>query len=180
METTLIFLAVCLVSGSVAALFSFQPDWLPTIEHANDDDPALRADMAETVALRRFTLQNALIIVGPDANHRACRLQRRLLKSAVPFLIREDVTIVEIYGATSPRRNGEIMSWLDSSLLRHALEAETGFALIYVDASGRTAFRRASPTLADTIIDLMGLPITLPRKPQHRDPSPELQHLQAV
>jgi hypothetical protein len=45
------------------------------------------------------------------------------------------------------------MDWLDASLLRHAMNAEEGFFVVYVDHDGKTLFRSEAPMLARDIID---------------------------
>jgi len=66
---------------------------------------------------------------------------------------------MEIYGDTSPRLNGNPMTWLDSSLLRHALDAHEGFFVIYVNSDGKTVFRKTSPMLTEMIAERAELAI---------------------
>lgn len=142
MGLTLLILATCITFGAIAYFAARGPLPLPDI----------RAAIRETEP-KRFSPKNTLFIIGPTANHNACRMQRRLLKPAIAALIREDVSVIEVYGQTRPTKNGEKMDWLDASLLRHAMNAEDGFYVIYVDAEGKTVFRSEAPMLARDIID---------------------------
>ncbi|MEL6111814.1 MAG: hypothetical protein AAFR20_03325 [Pseudomonadota bacterium] len=180
MELTLIILAFGLIAGSVFAMVAARPSWLPELRSALHWKAPAETISPPGGTNRNFTLRNTLIIVGPQVNHATCRLQRRLLKPAVPMLIREDVAIIEIYGDGPPRRNGELLSWLDASLLRHALNAEDGFTLVFVGEHGKTVFRRQSPMLTDMIADQAGLSVTpAPQKPGHQQ-STVLRHLHAA
>lgn len=142
MGLTLLILATCLIFGAIAYFAARGP--LPVAEIRE----AIR--QAEP---RRFSPQNTLFIIGPSANHNPCRLQRRLLKPAIAALIREDVSVIEVYGQARPTKNGEPIDWLDASLMRHAMDAEEGFYVIYVDAEGKTVFRSEAPMLARDIIE---------------------------
>lgn len=142
MGLTLLILATCVLFGAIAHFAGRGPLSLPDIREA------IRA--AEP---KRFSPRNTLFIIGPTANHNACRMQRRLLKPAIAALIREDVSVIEVYGQSRPTRNGDAMDWLDASLLRHAMDAEEGFYVIYVDEEGKTLFRSEAPMLARDIID---------------------------
>ena len=102
---------------------------------------------------KRFSPKRTLFVIGPAANAHACRIQRKLLKPAIAALIAEDVSVIEVYGQNRPRKNGEPMQWLDASLLRHAMDAEEGFFVIYVDDAGKTVFRREAPMLARDIAE---------------------------
>ena len=145
MEPILIFLAICLIAGSMAAIFSLQPQWFPELTALADGTQGSARSLSPDDPARRFSLQNTLLIVGPSSEHPACRMQRRLLKPAVPLLIRENVAIIEVYGEAHPRRNGEALMWLDPALLRLALDAEDGFYVIYVDDTEKTVFRPTVP-----------------------------------
>ncbi|MEM9617608.1 MAG: hypothetical protein AAF936_06570 [Pseudomonadota bacterium] len=90
-------------------------------------------------------------------------MQRRLLKPAIPALIREDVTVMEVYGDDTPRKNGEPIEWLDPSLLRHALDAEHGFFIIYVDDAGKSCFRSEAPMVTADILRRARLDIPPPK-----------------
>lgn len=142
MGLSLLIIAICLIVGAVAATLSFRP----TIASE------MSASLRKTEPLKRFSPRNTLFIIGPAANHQACRIQRRLLKPAIPALIREDVVVIELYGADTPRKNGEPIDWLDPDLLRHAIAAEEGFNLIYVDEDGKTAFRSEAPMVTADIL----------------------------
>ncbi len=121
--------------------------------------PALAGEReSQTTAARRdgrkrFSPKNTLFVFAPSVRHPAGRLQRRLLKPALPALIRDDVAVVEVYGDETPRRNGELMKWLDASLLRHAMGAEEGFQVLFVDSCGKTLFKRAAPMVGADILD---------------------------
>lgn len=140
MGFTLFFIAILLIFGGVAALAIKSGVDVVEVKNAiRDAEP------------KHFTPRNALFIFGPSANHPSCKLQRRLLKPALAALIREDVTVMEVYGEGLPMKNGEGVDWLDASLLRHAMNAEAGFAVVYVDGAGRTLFRSEGPVLAADI-----------------------------
>lgn len=152
MELTFAIIAICLLFGFIAALASFRPNLIPEI------GTSLRN--AETV--KKFSPKNTLFIIGPSANHSACRMQRRLLKPAIAALIREDISVMEVYGDATPRQNGEPMDWLDPALLRHALHAEEGFFIIYVDEAGKTLFRSEAPMVTADILRRARLDIASP------------------
>jgi len=152
MELTFAIIAGCLVLGFVAALASMRPNLIPEI------GASLRH--AETV--KKFSPRNTLFIIGPSANHSACRMQRRLLKPAIAALIREEISVMEVYGDATPRQNGEPMDWLDPALLRHALNAEGGFYIIYVDNDGKSLFRSEAPMLTADILGRARLDIKAP------------------
>ncbi|MFQ5563049.1 MAG: hypothetical protein ACE5FO_05725 [Parvularculaceae bacterium] len=160
MGLTFFIIATCIVFGVVAAVASFRPSFLPEIG----------ASLVKAKHdLKRFSPRKTLFLIGPSANHPACRMQRRLLKPAIAALIRNDVTVVEVYGENTPRKNGEPIAWLDSSLLRHAMEAESGFFVIYVDDAGKTLFRSEAPMLTADILTRACLDIT----PPHRRAKPK-------
>jgi hypothetical protein len=142
MGLTLLILATCIIFGAIAYFAARGPIAMPDI----------KAAIRETEP-KRFSPKNTLFIIGPTANHNACRMQRRLLKPAIAALIREDVSVIEVYGQTRPTKNGEEMDWLDASLLRHAMDAEEGFFVIYVDDDGKTLFRSEAPMLARDIVE---------------------------
>ncbi|MCB2111922.1 MAG: hypothetical protein R3C42_01650 [Parvularculaceae bacterium] len=142
MGLTLLILATCLIFGAIAYFAARGP--LPL--------PDFREEFRKTEP-KRFSPRNTLFIIGPTANHNACRLQRRLLKPAIAALISEDVSVIEVYGLTQPTKNGEPIDWLDASLMRHAMDAEDGFYVIYVDDDGKTIFRSEAPMLARDIIE---------------------------
>ncbi len=145
MGLTLLILAICIIFGAIAYFAARGP--IPTAD--------LKAALKE-VEPKRFSPRNTLFIIGPTANHNACRMQRRLLKPAIAALISEDVSVIEVYGQNRPTKNGEEMDWLDASLLRHAMDAEDGFFVIYVDAEGKTMFRSEAPMLARDIVARAG------------------------
>lgn len=149
MGLSFLFIFLCLAFGGAAAFALRGPDSAPIF-----------GSSLKEAALKRFSPKNSLFIIGPSANHAPCRLQRRLLKPALAALIREDVTVVEVYGKDLPRKNGEELDWLDPSLLRHALGADEGFYVIYVDAEGKTALRSEAPMLAADILAKVGLEAT--------------------
>ena len=154
MELTFVIIATCLLFGFIAALASFRPNLIPEI------GASLRS--AENV--KKFSPKNTLFIIGPGANHPACRMQRRLLKPAIAALIRSDVSVMEVYGDATPRQNGDPMDWLDPALLRHALGAEEGFFIIYVDEAGKTLFRSEAPMVTSDILSRARLDIAAPAR----------------
>ena len=161
MGVTFLIIATCLIFGSVAAVASFRPNLLPE----------LGANLRGVNQVNKFSPRNTLFLIGPSANHSACRMQRRLLKPAIPTFIREDITIMEVYGEETPRKNGELMDWLDPSLLRHALNADEGFYIIYVDDDGKTRFRREAPMLTSDILECAQLNIPAPDRPGKKSSS---------
>lgn len=149
MGLMLLIIAGCLICG-LAAAFAVR-------------NPSIAPHLAETLAqahkpeLKSFSPKRTLFLIGPDANHTACKMQRRLLKPALAALIRDEVSVVELYGATTPRKNGELMKWLDPALMRHAMNAEEGFFVIYVDDNGKTLFRNEAPMVGADILALAGI-----------------------
>lgn len=154
MGLSFFIIASCLIVGCIAAVGSFRPNLIPEIG----------ANLRRADPIKKFSPQSTLFIIGPSANHPACRLQRRLLKPAIPALIREDVAVMEIYGDSQPRKNGEAVDWLDPSLLRHALGAEDGFFVIYVDENGKTRFQSAAPMVTADILRRAHLEIAAPAR----------------
>lgn len=152
MELTFAIIAICLIVGFIAALTSIKPNLIPEIG----------ASLRATETVKKFSPRNTLFIVGPSANHSPCRIQRRLLKPAIAALIREDVTVMEVYGDDTPRKNGDPVEWLDPALLRHALDAEEGFYVVYVDADGKTLFRSEAPMVTADILRRGNLNIAAP------------------
>ena len=170
MGLSFLIIATCLIFGFVAAMASFRPAILPEIG----------AHLRRTRTVNRFSPRKTLFLIGPAANHPACRMQRRLLKPAISALIREDVAVVEVYGDDRPRKNGEPIEWLDASLMRHALEADHGFYLIYVDADGKTSFRSEAPMVTADIMFRAGLDITPPPHAKKPAKSSILKKLRAA
>lgn len=152
MGLSFFIIATCLLFGALAAILSIRPNLLPE----------LGANIRKADPVKKFSPRNTLFIIGPAANHTACRIQRRLLKPAIPALIREDVTVIEVYGDDTPRKNGEPIEWLDPSLLRHALDADAGFFLIYVDPAGKARFRSEAPMVTADILERAQLAISAP------------------
>lgn len=148
MGLSFLFIFLCLVLGGAAAFALRGPASVP----------GLGASLKEA-ELKRFSPRKTLFIIGPSANHPPCRMQRRLLKPALAALIREDVTVVEIYGKDRPRKNGEELDWLDPSLLRHALGAEDGFYVVYVNEDGKTVLRSQAPMITADLLAKTGLDI---------------------
>ena len=149
MGLSFFIIAICLVFGFIAAIASFRPNLLPEIG----------ANLRHVKNVKQFSPKNTLFIIGPSPNHPACRLQRRLLKPAIPVLIREDITVMEVYGEETPRRNGDLVDWLDPSLLRHALDAENGFYVVYVDANGKTRYKNEAPMVTADLLHFAGLAV---------------------
>ncbi|MEM9262847.1 MAG: hypothetical protein AAGA22_04645 [Pseudomonadota bacterium] len=114
---------------------------------------------------KRFSPSRTLFIIGPTADHPACKMQRRLLKPAVALFIREEIRIVELYGDRAPRLNGDEITWLDPGLLRHAMQAETGFFVIFVNDAGKTTFRSDHPVVASDVFQKVGLAVRREPKP---------------
>lgn len=169
MELTFAIIATCLVFGFVATVASVRPNLFPEIG----------ASLRKAENVKKFSPRNTLFIIGTYANHPACKMQRRLLKPAVAALIRNDVTVMEVYGDDTPRQNGDAMDWLDPALLRHALNAEGGFYVIYVDAEGKTAFRSEAPMVTTDILARARLDIATPSRGLKRK-NPVLKKLRAA
>ena len=158
MGLSFLFIALCLIVGGVLPLAMRTPGFFPSI-----------GSSLKEAELKRFSPKKTLFIIGPTTNHPACKLQRRLLKPAIAALIREDVTVMEIYGEDQPRKNGEPVDWLDSSLLRHAMDAEAGFFVIYVDEHGKTTLRSEAPIVTVDLLSRARLDIpSTPAAPSRR------------
>ena len=148
MPLTLFIIATCLFFGGLAFYGTRRTLSRPKL-----------STLFSSKDVRHFSPQNTLFIIGPSVNHAACRLQRRLLKPAIAALIGADVTVIEIYGEDPARRNGEPIDWLDPSLLRHAMNADEGFFIIFVNEDGKTAFRSEAPMVTADILEKSGLKI---------------------
>ncbi len=146
MGLTIAIVSICIALGAFAAVAARGDFRMPDF-----------AGILGRADLKRFSPRKTLFIIGPSEDHAACRMQRRLLKPAIAALIRDDVAVIEIYGDETPRTNGEPMDWLDASLLRHAMTAEEGFYVIYVDDDGKTRFRSQAPMLTADILERAGL-----------------------
>ncbi len=169
MGLTLLIIAVCVIFGLAAWFAAHEPIRVGAIREAiKDAEP------------KRFSPKRTLFVIGPTANAHACRIQRKLLKPAIATLIGADVSVIEVYGQNRPRKNGEPMEWLDASLLRHAMDAEEGFFVIYVDDAGKTVFRREAPMLARDIVDRAGLDAGPLDAPDGRKKSLVLKKLRAA
>lgn len=159
MAETLLIIVLCLLSGGVAMLAARRPGFVAGLV------PRLSAALKASVTAsqpKRFSPRRTLFVIGPAVNHPACRLQRRLIKPALAALIRDDIAVIEVYGDDPPRKNGAAMEWLDPALLRHALDAESGFCVIYVDQSGKTAFRSPAPVVTADLLTASGLAAAAP------------------
>jgi hypothetical protein len=150
MAFSLLFFALCVILGAVAYVAMRKPEALAALGSA-----------VKEAELKRFSAKKTLFIFAPTANHPPCRLQRRLLKPALAALIRDDVVVMEVYGAELPRKNGEPVDWLDPGLLRHAMSADDGFWVIYVDEAGKTVVRSAAPIVAADLLERAGLDLPL-------------------
>ena len=173
MGLTIAIITLCLALGAVAAVAGRRPGLLDRIV------PSIGAGLREARP-KQFSPKRTLFLIGPAANHPACRLQRRLLKQAIPAFIRDDITIIEIYGDDRPRKNGEEIDWLDTALLRHAMNAEEGFFLIYVDAEGKTALRSEAPVVTADILERARLAINHRGAERAKKPSAVLRRLRAA
>jgi hypothetical protein len=169
MGLSVLFFALSVILGGVAWLAMRRPEVLAEI------GATLKA-----AELKRFSPKNTLFIFGPTVNHPPCRLQRRLLKPAVAALIRDDVTVMEVYGDLTPRKNGEEVDWLDPSLLRHAMNADNGFWIVFVDRDGKALLRSPAPMLAVDILERVGLEAPLPLTASGKRRSAVLRRLRAA
>lgn len=169
MGLTLLIIAVCIIFGLAAWFASHDPAPVESIKAAiREAEP------------KRFSPKRTLFVIGPAANAHACRIQRRLLKPAIATLIGADISVIEVYGQNRPRKNGEAMQWLDASLLRHAMNAEDGFFVIYVDDAGKTVFRSEAPMLARDISERAGIAASAGPEPEGRKKSLVLKKLRAA
>lgn len=169
MGLSVLFFALSVILGGVAWLAMRRPEVLAEIG----------ATLKEA-ELKRFSPKNTLFLFGPSVNHPPCRLQRRLLKPAVAALIRDDVTVMEVYGDGMPRKNGEAVDWLDPSLLRHAMNADNGFWVIFVDEDGKALLRSEAPMLAADILERIGLDAPTPLGAPTKRKSAVLKRLRAA
>jgi hypothetical protein len=178
MIETFFIVVLCLACGGLAALATRRPDVVAGL--APRIGAALKTQLAASQP-KRFSPRRTLFVIGPAANHPACRLQRRLIKPALAALIRDDIAVIEVYGDEPPRKNGSAMDWLDPALLRHALDAESGFFLIFIDDAGKTAFRSTAPVVTADLLTAVGL--RAPETPQRgfaRRDSAVLRRLRAA
>lgn len=148
-----LIIAATLLFGAVAWLLSRRSRPLPSL-------PQISAGIGDSMRAaqpKRFSPKKTLFLIGPSANHPACRLQRKLLKPALSPLMSGGVVVIELYGDDPARKNGAPIEWLDPALLRHAMDAEEGFLIAYVDAEGQTAFRYRAPMLTGDLLVEIGL-----------------------
>ncbi len=178
MAETLFIILLSLAFGGAAAFAARRPDL------ASGFFPRLWAQLKSGFTAskpKRFSPRRTLFVIGPAVNHAACRLQRRLIKPALAALIRDDIAVIEVYGDEKPRKNGATMDWLDSALLRHALDAEQGFFLIFIDDSGKTAFRSPAPVITADLLAATGLkPVEVPQRGFSKRDSAILRRLRAA
>ncbi|MEM6413472.1 MAG: hypothetical protein AAF720_02315 [Pseudomonadota bacterium] len=146
MSVTLIVIGICLCFGAVAAIAARGPFSFEVRPRAFTRDD-----------LKRFSPQKTLFIIGPSADHSACRLQRRLLKPAIALIIREDLSVIELYGDEQPLKNGDEIDWLDPDLMRHAMGVSSGFHVVYFDQEGRKTFTSNAPIVSNDLFDKIGL-----------------------
>ncbi|MEM9169027.1 MAG: hypothetical protein AAGC56_05190 [Pseudomonadota bacterium] len=130
--------------------------------------------------LRRYSPKRTIFLFGPDEDHAACRLQRRLLKPALAALIREDVAVIEAYGAEPPRRNGVVMRWLDADVLRHGYDVADGFKVVYVNDRGRVAYASDAPVVGADLVKRAGLDGSAFAPPRQARRSPTLHRLRSA
>lgn len=169
MGLSLLIILSCVLLGAFTVLAASQPAAL----HVLPDGLAHGKDFHD----QRFIPRKMVFIIGPSRAHAACRMQRRLLKPNLACLIREDISVMEIYGDDAPCRNGAPMPWLDTSLLRFAMDARQGFVILYVDEHGKTRFSRNAPMIGAEVLTASGLYTPSRKRPAH---SPILQKLSAA
>lgn len=133
---------------------------------------ARRGIWAVTCDLRR-----CLVIIGPEQNDEACVAQRRALKPLLMRIRHLGMNVIELYGSMTPRRNGRPLEWLDNGMLRRALKARTGFALICLDDESEIILRSSRPVSENSLSELisMGEPIALP-SPSETTARPAPEH----
>ena len=159
MAESIVIIALCVVFGAFAAYASRRPIVLGEVL------PKLGRDLKDGFVAsqpKQFSPRRTLFVVGPSANHAACRLQRRLIKPALAALIRADIAVVEVYGDEPARKNGAPLDWLDPALLRHAMDAEEGFHVLFIDDEGKTSFRSQAPVVTQDILERTGLQAPAP------------------
>lgn len=149
MGVSVLIILTCLFFGAIAALMSMRPEFIDRVG----------ASIKDVEKIQKFSPRNTLFIIGPSETHPTCKMQRRLLKPAIPALISEDITVFELYGEDTPRKNGDLLEWLDPSLLRHALSVDDGFYLIYVNQDGKTQLRSEAPMVTKDILARAGIKI---------------------
>lgn len=154
MAESMVIIALCVFFGVFAAYASRRPIALDEVL------PKLGQNLKEGLVAskpKQFSPRRTLFVVGPSVNHAACRLQRRLIKPALAALIRADIAVIEVYGDEPARKNGAPLDWLDPALLRHALDAETAFHVLFIDDEGKTAFRSQAPVVTQDLLERTGL-----------------------
>ncbi len=169
MGLSLLIILSCVLLGTFTVLASRHPVDLSALADGSSGEPGLNE--------QHFTPRKTMFIIGPSRGHAACNLQRRLLKPALATLIREDISVMELYGDETPYRNGAALPWLDASLLRFAMDARQGFVVLYVDENGKTLFKRNAPMLGAEVLAASGLYTPKRTRPST---SPILQKLSAA
>lgn len=91
----------------------------------------LRRQQVPAVDVRR-----AIVLFGPEQNDVVCVMQRRALKPLLMRIRSLRISVIEVYGKTEPRKNGDLMDRNDNALLRRALKARSGFHLFCLDDDG--------------------------------------------
>lgn len=147
-------LAFCVAFGALAGYFNHRPDVAARVSSAISS--VGKGDFFAHQS-KQFSPRRTLFVIGAAPNHPACRLQRRLIKPALAAFIRDDISVVEVYGTAPALKNGASIAWLDPALLRHAMDAEDGFHLIFVDDAGKTAFRSLAPVVTHELLVKTGL-----------------------
>lgn len=106
-----------------------------------------------------FNPARCLFLIGPEKNDPDCTDQRRAMKPLLQTMLDHDLSIVEIYGDRPPSRNGRVIEWLDTEILRQTMNAENGFHLVYVNDQGRASFHSIDPLSRQKIAVLLSLPL---------------------
>lgn len=137
-----IFLSLMIVIG--VAIWAFHPA-------ARRREAMARRDLGD------FSLNDAVLLIGPDVEAVHCGSQRAAIKAVLPALLDAGYRVIELYGEHPPAQNGRPLSWLDNQLLRDTLHAERGFHLIFIGRRGQMLFHATRPVAAAALAELLDL-----------------------
>ncbi len=127
-----------------------------------------------------FNPARCLFLIGPEKNDPDCTDQRRAMKPLLQTMLDHDLSIVEIYGDRPPSRNGRVIEWLDTEILRQTMNAENGFHLVYVNDQGRASFHSIDPLSSQKIAVLLSLPLIEEEKTEEQTQTVERPNLEQV
>ena len=149
---------LALVVGAFLALASLRGR--PAVGQLGDETPDESVGFGAIEQQGNFNPARSLFIFGPEKNDPECTQQRRVIKPLLATMLERHIAIVEIYGDRAPSRNGQVVDWLDTEILRQTLNAQVGFHLIYVNESGRASFHSIDILSQPAIALLLDLPQT--------------------